>query len=71
MVGYTKEGDPILTDINFNGEQLEVTRDNTRDEYGSNEIKTFNCESIIVEEKTYLITGCEGYEIPYFLAESF
>jgi hypothetical protein len=45
-VSDIKEGDPILSDINFNGEQLEVTRDNTRDEYGSNEIKTFNCEPL-------------------------
>jgi hypothetical protein len=71
VVSYTKEGDPILTDITFNGGQLEVTRDNTRDEHGSNEIKTFNCEKIILEEKKYLITGCEGYEIPYFLAENY
>lgn len=71
VVGYTKEGDPILTDITFNGEQLEVSYDNTRDEYGSNEINSFNCQKIIVKEKKYLITGCEGYKTPYYLAENF
>lgn len=71
VVAYTKEGDPILTDLAFDGENLEVTRDNTRDEYGNNEIKTFKCESILVEGKKYSIIGCEGYKIPYYLAESF
>ncbi|WP_087998012.1 DUF4362 domain-containing protein [Gottfriedia solisilvae] len=69
VVGYTKEGDPILTDLTINGEQLKVTRDNTRDEYGDGEIKTFECEKILVEEKKYSILGCDGYEIPYYLAE--
>ena len=70
VVTYTKEGDPILKDLAYDGEKLEVTRDNTRDEYGNGEIKTFKCESIIVEGKKYSIVGCEGYEVPYYLAES-
>ncbi|MCK1995178.1 DUF4362 domain-containing protein [Peribacillus muralis] len=49
VVAYTKEGDPILTDLTFNGEQLEITEDTTRDEYGSGEINTFGCEKILVE----------------------
>ncbi|MFC4323181.1 DUF4362 domain-containing protein [Litchfieldia salsa] len=32
VVAYTKEGDTILTDLVFDGESLEVTRDSTRDE---------------------------------------
>jgi hypothetical protein len=71
VVAYTKEGDPILTDLTFNGKQLEVTEDNTRDEYGNGGIRTLTCEKIIVESKKYSMTGCEGYEVPYFLAEGF
>ncbi|MEH7443007.1 DUF4362 domain-containing protein [Bacillus sp. JJ1122] len=71
VVAYTKEGDPILTDLTFNGKQLDVTRDNTRDEYGVGDIRTLTCEKIIVEGKKYSMTGCEGYEVPYFLAEGF
>lgn len=71
VVAYTKEGDPILTDVTFTGKQLEVTEDSTRDEYGSGGIRTLTCEKVIVEGKKYSMTGCEGYEVPYFLAESF
>lgn len=71
VVAYTKEGDPILTDLTFNGKRLEVTRDNSRDEYGVGEIRTLTCEKIIVEGKKYSMTGCEGYDAPYLLAESF
>ena len=69
VVAYTKEGDPILTDLTFKGEQLEVTSDNTRDKYGGGQIKTFECEKVVVEGKKYSIIGCEGLETPYYLAE--
>ncbi|MFS0783258.1 DUF4362 domain-containing protein [Bacillus sp. 1P06AnD] len=69
VVAYTKEGDPILTDLIYNGEQLEITEDTTRDEYGSGEIITFGCEKILVEGNKYSIIGCQGYETPYCLAE--
>lgn len=71
VVAYTKEGDPVLTDLAFDGEKLEVTTDSTRDEYANGGIKTFKCESILVEGKKYSIIGCEGYKIPYYLAESY
>ncbi|WP_340372163.1 DUF4362 domain-containing protein [Peribacillus sp. FSL E2-0218] len=69
VVAYTKEGDPILTELTYNGEQLEVTEDTTRDEYGSGEINTFECEKIVVEENKYSIIGCQGDKTPYYLAE--
>lgn len=69
VVAYTKEGDPILTDLTYNGEQLEITEDTTRDEYGSGEINTFGCEKILVEGNKYSIIGCQGYETPYYLVE--
>jgi hypothetical protein len=69
VVAFTKEGDPILTDIKYNGEQLEVTKDATRDEFGSGERRTFGCKKISVDGNKYSIIGCQGYEIPYYLAE--
>ncbi|WHX42622.1 DUF4362 domain-containing protein [Mesobacillus sp. AQ2] len=69
VVNYTKEGDPILTDLKYNGEQLEVTNDSTRDEFGSGEISTFTCKNISFVGNKYTIMGCEGYKIPYHLAE--
>ncbi|MGE7602478.1 DUF4362 domain-containing protein [Peribacillus sp. NPDC097675] len=69
VVAYTKEGDPLLTDLTYNGEQIEITDDTTRDEYGRGEINTFGCEKMLVEGTKYSIIGCQGYEIPYYLAE--
>ncbi|MFE4075662.1 DUF4362 domain-containing protein [Peribacillus sp. YIM B13477] len=69
VVAYTKEGDPILTDLTYNGEQLEITEDTTRDEYGSGEINTFGCGKILVEGNKYSIIGFQGYKTPYYLAE--
>ena len=69
VVAYTTEGDPILTDLKYNGKQLKVTSDDTRDKYGGGQIKTFECEKVVVEGKEYSIIGCEGFETPYFLAE--
>ncbi|MED4695827.1 DUF4362 domain-containing protein [Peribacillus frigoritolerans] len=72
VVSYTKEGDPIISDITFNVETLEVTIDTSRDEYGDNTIKTHQCKTIevIKNEKNqdeYVLTGCSGFEIPYSL----
>ena len=53
IVHYTIEGDPIVTDLTFNGESLEVEHDSTRDSYGSGEITTNittnSCADMIVE----------------------
>ncbi|MGY3312570.1 uncharacterized protein YcfL [Peribacillus simplex] len=72
VVSYSKEGDPIISDITYNLETLEVTSDTTRDEYGDNTIKTYKCKTIEViknenNQDEYVLTGCSGYEIPYYL----
>lgn len=76
VVNYTKEGDPILHDVVFNGREITVTMDNTIDEYGSPEILTFTCKNnteIKSEhgDTQYLLNECEGYTTPYELAVEF
>jgi len=39
VVSFTKEGDPIISEVTYNLETLEVTNDSTRDEYGEIQLK--------------------------------
>lgn len=63
IVRYTTEGDPIIQDVNFDGEMIETTLDSRRDSYGSGSLDTTTCQSIKVEEKAertdYLLTDCK------------
>lgn len=72
VVSYTKEGDPIISDISFNGESLEVERDTTLDKYGENTITNHHCKSISVmkdenNHDQYILTECSGFQRPYYL----
>jgi hypothetical protein len=64
IVHYTIEGDPIITDLKYNGESLKVKYDTTRDKFGSGEIKTNSCSNMIEEvnptNTTYIATDCKG-----------
>ncbi|MEC1722699.1 DUF4362 domain-containing protein [Schinkia azotoformans] len=64
IVHYTIEGDPIITDLTYNGESLEVKDDNTRDKYGSGEIRTNSCGDMIKEvnptNTSYIAIDCEA-----------
>jgi hypothetical protein len=63
VVGYTEEGDPMLHDIEYDGELLHSTTDTRRDKYGSGKIDSTTCKEIEVEEKDertdYTLSGCE------------
>ncbi|MEH7249502.1 DUF4362 domain-containing protein [Neobacillus niacini] len=62
VVRYTIEGDPILHDLEFDGETITTTTDTTRDEFGDGSISTATCKSINVEETDettdYILSGC-------------
>nr|WP_144929013.1 DUF4362 domain-containing protein [Paenibacillus bovis] len=49
IVYYTIEGDPMVKDLVYNGESIEVKYDTTRDKYGSGEITVTSCTNIIKE----------------------
>lgn len=64
VVSYTIEGDPILTDLAYDGKQINVTHDYTRDQYGSGRVDSFQCRKLKREENptnlSYYLTDCEG-----------
>ncbi len=62
IVHYTSEGDPIITDLKYDGEFVEVKDDSTRDMYGGGGITKINCGNLIEEvndtQTTYLAVDC-------------
>ena len=64
VVSYTIEGDPILTDLAYDGKQIKVKDDSTRDQYGSGGVDTFQCGKLKKEENptnmTYYLMDCDG-----------
>jgi len=76
VIGYTKEGDPIIDDVTYDGGKIEVKRDATRDKYGEQKVETYQCKSIEVRKNTskqdeYNVTGCFEDETPYYLATDY
>ncbi|MCD7035242.1 DUF4362 domain-containing protein [Metabacillus sp. GX 13764] len=62
ITAYTIEGDPIYTDLEYNGKDLLVSYDNTNDAYGGGVKETVQCSSL-QEKKTdketeYHVAGC-------------
>lgn len=69
---YTVEGDPIINEFSFNGQNFEVTTDTTRDKFGQGTINKFTCSKIGQEEKEsivyYELTGCpDSFSVPVAL----
>ncbi|MCM3760621.1 DUF4362 domain-containing protein [Alkalihalobacillus oceani] len=67
VVEDTNEGDPLLYDLDFDGEKIKVEIDRSQDQYrGSGPVKTaMSCKEIIVEEREkeedfYLLSGCQS-----------
>ena len=65
VTGYTHEGDPIFQDLQFDGEIIHYTYDNSNDEYAGKDKgkETDVCKEVIGKENTqgeieYLISGC-------------
>lgn len=42
ITGYTEEGAPIISDLNFNGKEIEYIFDNSRDKHGGKQKGTYN-----------------------------
>ncbi len=63
ITGYTIEGDPIFTDLDYDGKKIHYTNDNSNDAYGAKEIINDVCNTIIEEKKEqrtiwYSASGC-------------
>ncbi|BDH60408.1 hypothetical protein MTP04_05380 [Lysinibacillus sp. PLM2] len=64
IVNYTTEGDPILQEVDYDGENIKVTTDSRRDSYGQGSISQNTCRKINVVEKLertdYQLEGCKN-----------
>lgn len=64
VVSYTIEGDPMLKDLEYDGEVIKYTTDTRRDKFGEGSINTTSCTSVEVVETTertdYILEGCEN-----------
>lgn len=64
VVRYTIEGDPMLHDLDYDGEVIKSKRDSRRDKFGDGSINTTTCTSIEViesiERTDYVLEGCEN-----------
>ncbi|MCA1031212.1 DUF4362 domain-containing protein [Bacillus timonensis] len=67
VVTYTEEGDPMLHDLDYDGEVITSTTDTRRDKFGSGGINTTTCASIdMIESKErtdYTLSGCDQKNI--------
>lgn len=65
VVRYTTEGDPMLRDLEYNGETIIATSDTQEDNYGKGSTNATTCTSIEVIDSTertdYLLDGCESF----------
>lgn len=51
VVGFTHEGDAIIKDLEYAGEVINLTSDNTRDEFSASpSIETYEYKQIVVEK---------------------
>ncbi len=76
VTGYTDEGDPVFKDLEYDGQVIHYSYDNSNDAYGGGKkgIKTDECSEVINEdnvegEDRYVISGCTSNnpDISYFL----
>lgn len=66
VVGFTIEGDPIIQDLEYNGEVINLTYDSTRDEFSANpSISTYEYREIVIE--TSYNEHYKGDFIEYYL----
>ncbi len=73
VVKYTTEGDAIILDVeykgkvNYNGKDIFVKTDSTRDKFGPGEIDNSECKGVGIKELSdsveYELTGCESMNI--------
>lgn len=63
VITYTTEGDPIYQDLFYSGSGIESVEDSSEDQYGSGEVVTRQCNSIVIlsseTEQVYVLEGCD------------
>ena len=63
VITYTTEGDPIYQDLTYDVTGIESVEDSREDKFGSGEVVTRQCNSIILltseTELVYVLEGCD------------
>ncbi len=65
IVTYTIEGDPMLHDLDFDGDTIHSVRDTRRDKFGNGEITEMTCKKIdystnqTMADNVYKLTHCD------------
>lgn len=63
VITYTTEGDPIYQDLTYDVTGIESVEDSREDEFGSGEVVTRQCNSIVLltseTELVYVPEGCD------------
>ena len=72
IVHYTVEGDPIIQEVDFDGEIFTYVYDNTHDNFGSPEVTTSVCTELEIKEESgatnYSLLGCDLEYEPLLLS---
>lgn len=55
VVQYTIEGDPVYTELRYDGGRLELRYDTTEDAFGSREVTTYACDELVRTEAEHLL----------------
>ncbi len=48
---FTTEGDPIFYDLNYNGKDIKLNYDNSKDKHGAKDRRSTNCRSLKLIDK--------------------
>lgn len=70
IVHYTVEGDPILHDLIYNGNEIHSTLDTRRDKFGEGEIGSTICKSIVESKSEYVLKDCKNPVHTYLLPKN-
>lgn len=68
ITNYTDEGDPIYTELSYDGNIINYLYDNSNDKFGAENkgVKTDKCKEIVTNQVEnavqYVISGCENPE---------
>jgi hypothetical protein len=61
LTAYTVEGDPVVTDVEYNGRYFTLTTDSTRDKFGVQETSSAIYSYIVTNDSGVYLSNCVSY----------
>lgn len=61
LTSYTVEGDPVISDVEYNGKYFSLTTDSTRDRFGVTETSTAIYSYIVTNGSGIYLSNCVSY----------